>query len=77
MTERPIDETRQTSDGPIRILVGPDGDKWTAAIRGPEIEALRRFGSVAEANAWAHDSFRAMFPDSPPPAKMPVSKARP
>jgi hypothetical protein len=63
MADQPIDETRSTPEGPIRIVVEPDGDKWIAAIKGPALEALRFFDSVEEANAWARASFRAMFPD--------------
>jgi hypothetical protein len=63
MAEQPIDETHETRDGPVRILVSPDGAGWQARIRGPAIEAARNFHSVEEANAWARGAFRAMFPE--------------
>jgi hypothetical protein len=64
MAEQPIDDTRPTQDGPIRLSVTPDGAGWIAAIRGRAVEAVRRFSTVAEANAWVRESFRAMFPES-------------
>jgi len=64
LRELPLDFTHDTPQGPIRLLVrqSAQGD-WEAAFAGRQLEGLRRFATVAEANDYLLESFREMFPE--------------
>lgn len=63
LREVPLDIVHVTGDGPVMLSVGGAGDDWKASFAGRDLEGAERFSTLLEANDYALECFRLMFPE--------------
>ena len=63
LTDLRIRLTHQTRDGPVHVhVIRSSKEKWTARLRGRELDLMQQFTTVEEATEYALQSFADLFP---------------